>query len=73
VFDTGLGFNPYDSEKIFQRFTTAGKLGTGNEKSTGMGLYLSSKIVKAHQGILLGSSEGTNKGSTFELQLQHVA
>lgn len=73
VVDSGLGFNPNDSEKIFQKFTSASKLGTNNEKSTGMGLYLSSKIVKAHQGKLSARSEGKNMGSTFELQLLQAA
>lgn len=73
VVDNGVGFHPTEQEKLFQRFTSAGRLGTENETSTGMGLYLSSKIVKAHQGSLSASSAGPDQGSTFELKLRQVA
>ncbi|MET0242519.1 MAG: HAMP domain-containing sensor histidine kinase [Flavitalea sp.] len=73
VQDLGLGFPPSDSEKIFQRFTTASKLGTEGEQSTGMGLYLSKRIVDAHRGHLTAFSEGTDRGSTFNLQFPKPA
>lgn len=69
VKDNGLGFNPEDAELIFQKFNTKGKKGTHNEPSTGMGLYLSKKIVEGHKGKLSASSRGINKGSTFVVEL----
>lgn len=69
VKDSGLGFNPEDAELIFQKFTTKGKKGTSNEPSTGMGLYLSKKIVEGHKGKLTASSKGLNKGASFVVEL----
>jgi signal transduction histidine kinase len=73
VSDAGLGFRKEDQDKLFQRFTPARKVGTQNEVSTGMGLYLSSKIVKAHQGQLSADSKGPELGATFTLELPFAA
>jgi signal transduction histidine kinase len=73
VSDAGLGFRKEDCEKLFHRFTSARKPGTQNEVSTGMGLYLSSKIVKAHQGQLSADSQGPERGATFTLELPYAA
>lgn len=69
VADKGLGFEPEEADKLFQRFTDKRKLGTANEASTGMGLYLSSKIVKAHNGSIKAKSAGVNQGATFVVEL----
>lgn len=67
--DQGLGFNPMDIQKIFDRFTTAGKKGTHGEHSTGLGLYLSKKIIEKHNGKLLADSKGINTGAAFTIIL----
>lgn len=72
VKDEGLGFEPEHGEKLFQRFTKHRKVGTANEVSTGMGLYLSKKIVQAHDGSLTAISEGKNKGSAFCVSLANA-
>lgn len=69
VKDDGVGFNPEDAQALFARYTEKRRLGTNNEMSTGMGLYLSSKIMKAHNGTLKGESEGLNMGATFTVEL----
>jgi len=69
IRDEGLGFKPVDIQKIFDRFTTAGKKGTHGEASTGLGLYLSKKIVEKHGGKLLAESEGANMGASFTFVL----
>jgi signal transduction histidine kinase len=69
VTDNGTGFNPEDAELLFDKFTSKGKKGTLNEPSTGMGLFLSRKIVEAHKGKLYAQSEGLNKGSKFIIEL----
>lgn len=73
INDKGLGFEPYQAEKIFQRFTSHRKMGTANEVSTGMGLYLSNKIMKAHNGMITARSSGKNKGSEFNITLMSSA
>lgn len=65
VIDQGVGFEIKDSEKMFFKFTKMSRLGTKNESSTGLGLYLCRQIVERHHGLLIASSEGTNKGATF--------
>jgi len=72
VHDDGLGFLPADIKKIFERFTGAGKKGTHGEASTGLGLYLSKKIVEKHGGTLIAESEGLNKGATFTIMLHRL-
>jgi signal transduction histidine kinase len=72
IQDEGLGFLPADMKKIFNRFTSAGKKGTRGETSTGLGLYLSKKIVERHGGKLIAFSEGINKGATFTIVLYRL-
>lgn len=69
VSDKGLGFNPEDAAALFERFGSKRKAGTSNEVSTGMGLYLSNKIVKAHNGKITATSPGINQGSVFSVAL----
>ncbi len=72
IKDEGLGFKPGDMKKIFERFTTAGKKGTHGEASTGLGLYLSKKIVERHGGNLVAESEGEYKGASFTIVLYRL-
>ena len=69
VVDEGMGFSPSYSEKLFQRFTTHGRSGTQGEESTGIGLYLSRRIIMRHSGSLNAFSEGVNKGAKFEITI----
>jgi signal transduction histidine kinase len=72
IQDEGLGFKPRDIQKLFDRFTTAGKKGTHGETSTGLGLYLSKKIVEKHGGKLMAESEGINRGASFTIVLYRL-
>ncbi len=69
IRDSGTGLELHDCERIFDRFTSVGKTGTENEPSTGLGLYLSRKIVQKHGGLLTVSSPGRNQGSVFTISL----
>ena len=44
VQDTGIGINSSIKDQLFEKFATKSKQGTG------LGLYLSKKIVEAHGG-----------------------
>jgi signal transduction histidine kinase len=65
VSDSGLGFDSHYNNELFKKFTNRSRLGTANEPSTGIGLYLCKKIVEKHEGRLLAESEGVNQGATF--------
>ncbi len=65
ITDQGTGIRKEDMQKIFQRFTSAGKTGTNGEHSSGVGLYLSRKIIQKLGGNLVAFSEGKNKGASF--------
>lgn len=68
VQDFGIGISKEDQEKIFERFY---RVYTGDEKTfpgLGMGLYISSDIIKRHNGRIWVESE-KGKGSTFYFTL----
>lgn len=67
VIDNGIGFNPANSDELFNKFTKMSKPGTSNEVSTGIGLYLCRQIIEKNQGVLTAESEGHNKGATFTI------
>jgi signal transduction histidine kinase len=67
VSDSGIGFNPNYNEELFKKFTSRSRLGTANEPSTGIGLYLCRKIVEKYDGTLSAKSEGLNKGAVFSI------
>ena len=67
ISDTGLGFDKNHKEEIFKKFTKMSKLGTANETSTGLGLYLCKKIIERHGGKLFATSEGKNRGAVFTI------
>lgn len=69
IADTGIGFEPEKTELIFQKFTTEGKSGTEGEISSGIGLYLTRKVIQNHQGKIGAFSEGKNKGAVITVQL----
>lgn len=72
VIDNGIGFNQNQSKEIFKKFTNMSQLGTANETSTGIGLYLCRKIIEKNGGTLTATSEGKNKGSVFKIVFQNV-
>jgi CheY-like chemotaxis protein len=64
VKDQGLGIPREEQYKLFNGFQTTSVRGTAGEKSTGLGLLICSKIIKAHGGAIDVVSE-PGKGSTF--------
>lgn len=67
ITDEGIGIPAVDHEKIFERFYRS----SGKAKSfsgSGVGLYISSEIIRKHQGdIFVKSEEG--KGSSFVIRI----
>jgi len=71
VQDEGQGIPENEMSKLFQSFQTTSVQSTSNEKSTGLGLFISKKIVSGHGGKIWGESE-QGKGSTFYFTLPLV-
>ena len=72
VKDQGIGFDLSNSNVLFDRFTDERKRGTQGEATNGLGLYLTKKIVEKHDGSITATSDGNNKGATFEVVLPAV-
>ncbi|OIV41529.1 ATP-binding protein [Flavobacterium johnsoniae] len=70
VADKGIGFDKHQIEELFKKFTKMSRLGTANESSTGIGLYLCKKIIEKNKGRLSAKSEGKNKGAEFKIEFE---
>jgi len=72
ITDNGLGFDPGERDELFEKFTKMSKLGTANEPSTGIGLYLCRKIVTKYKGEISAVSEGKNMGASFSIVFEDI-
>jgi signal transduction histidine kinase len=70
IEDKGMGFDNSKVTEMFKKFTKIARLGTQNEKSTGIGLYLCKQIILKSEGTLVAESAGVDKGSTFTIKLK---
>ena len=70
VVDKGIGFDKHQIDELFKKFTKMSRLGTANESSTGIGLYLCKKIIEKNKGTLSATSEGKNKGAEFRIEFE---
>jgi signal transduction histidine kinase len=70
VEDDGPGFEPSESEALFEPYTrgSAGR----RQHGTGLGLYLARSLAIGQQGELTAHSDGPGRGATFELSLPVV-
>ncbi len=72
ISDNGIGFTEEEKTKIFQQFGKIERYGQGLDlgiDGTGLGLYISKRIVESHSGKIWMESDGKNKGSTFYFTL----
>lgn len=68
IADNGIGIPKSLQPIIFQKFTKAKRQGTDNEKTTGLGMYITKQLIEQHKGkIWFESKEG--KGTTFFIKL----
>jgi signal transduction histidine kinase len=63
VKDDGSGINPHIIPRLFSKFATA------SERGTGLGLYISKKIIDAHDGKIWAENNKEGKGATFGFTL----
>jgi two-component system, OmpR family, sensor histidine kinase VicK len=64
IKDSGKGIDPIIKENLFEKFATR------SEKGMGLGLYLSRKIIEAHDGNLWAENNVGSKGATFSFSLK---
>jgi signal transduction histidine kinase len=69
VKDQGVGVEPDDREKIFEKFYRAGAEHTRSTKGTGLGLYLCKRIAMFHKAKLF-VVPNSPQGSIFSFTLQ---
>lgn len=68
IKDHGTGFNERTKQTLFSKFVP-GHLGTSGEPTTGLGLYLTKKIVEKHGGTIDSHSDGEGKGAQFVISI----
>lgn len=68
ISDNGIGISPKYQRLIFEKFYRVSEQNKHNYKGLGLGLYYTNQIIKAHQGSITVSSDGT-KGSNFEIKI----
>jgi signal transduction histidine kinase len=68
VIDEGVGIAPADAEAIFERFHQTEAASTRRAEGTGLGLYITRKLVEAMEGSISLASE-VGRGSTFTIRL----
>ncbi|NKQ35432.1 MAG: tetratricopeptide repeat protein [Chloroflexi bacterium] len=69
VQDEGPGLSPHDREQLFHKFARLSATPTGKERSIGLGLYITKKMVEMMNGRIWAESAGKGKGSIFTVQL----
>jgi signal transduction histidine kinase len=72
VRDYGVGFDPEDAHRLFERFSRLGPL-AHHSRGMGLGLFISKQIVDAHGGSIHAFSEGPNHGATMTVVLPLTA
>ena len=72
VEDNGIGLANEEKEKLFKKFGKIERYGKGMDvvsEGSGLGLYISKKIIELHGGDIWVESKGRDKGSTFYFSL----
>lgn len=71
ICDNGPGIPDEEKKKVFEKFYRVGNEATKRARGTGLGLYITRKIVKTHGGniFIINNSQG---GSIFTIQLSVI-
>lgn len=69
VRDEGAGIPPSELKRIFKRFYRIPNAMALRVKGTGLGLFIVRSVAERHGGRAWAESEGSDRGSTFTLEL----
>lgn len=69
VKDEGPGIAGAEKKKVFEKFYRVGNEATKHAKGTGLGLYLTHKIISSHQGSI-SILDNVPGGSIFSIELK---
>ncbi|NOY35770.1 MAG: hypothetical protein GXP44_02535 [bacterium] len=69
IEDSGVGISPETIPTLFQKFSRAKGISKLHTDGSGLGLYVASEMVKAHNGRIWVESKGEGKGSAFFVEL----
>eukprot|EP01038_Epipyxis_sp_PR26KG_P013579 gene13579-18222_t len=69
ISDTGSGLSELQQSQLFQQFTQFDASKQQNGQGSGLGLWISSNIIKLHGGNIGVFSNGIGFGSTFYIEL----
>ncbi len=72
IEDNGIGLTNEEKKRLFTQFGKIERYGQGLDiisEGSGLGLYITKKIIELHGGTIKIKSKGRNKGSTFYFTL----
>ena len=67
VLDDGVGFEPAEGRRLFEKFYRPGSELRRNKQGSGLGLYLVRGFVALEGGEVEASSDGPGRGATFRV------
>lgn len=73
VADQGLGLPPEELARIFERFHRVQREDRQQIPGTGLGLYITKRLVELQDGRIWAESAGPGRGSTFHVELPAAA
>ncbi len=73
VTDQGLGLPPEELPRIFERFHRVQEEARRQIPGTGLGLYITRRLVELQEGRIWAESAGRGRGSAFHVELPAAA
>jgi signal transduction histidine kinase len=70
IADRGIGIEPRELRKIFQRFYRVGRDVQRQAAGLGLGLFIVGNLVRRNGGRVVARSEGSGRGSRFVVTLR---